>query len=201
MAEATITRRQQRAQVTNDQLLAAAREVFEQRGYRATTVGAITEAASTAHGTFYLYFKNKEDAFARVFAQVVGELEQESSVPWQGDTRATIRRAVSGYFNVVGRHRGLWRCLMEGIYQSPSIEAMWLELRRPFVERVQRTLPATGLCGLDRPLDTEAVAVALCSMVEWTAYTVVELGEPEQLGSERAVDAVVDLWHAAVHGA
>ena len=200
MAEATITRRQQRAHATSELLLVAARQVFEQRGYQATTVGAITAAASTAHGTFYLYFKNKEDVFARVFARMVAELEQESSVPWQGDARATIRRAVSGYFAVVTRHRGLWRCLMEGIYQSPSIEAMWLELRRPFIDRVVKTLPATGPCGLDRPLDARAVAVALCSMVEWTAYTVVELGEPAEIGQQRAVEAVVDLWYAAIHG-
>ena len=53
-----VTKRRQRAAATADQLLAAARETFEARGYQATTVGAITEAANTAHGTFYRSFKN-----------------------------------------------------------------------------------------------------------------------------------------------
>ena len=54
-------KRQERAAATQSQLLEAAREVFCERGYQATSVAAITDAASTAHGTFYLYFRNKED--------------------------------------------------------------------------------------------------------------------------------------------
>jgi AcrR family transcriptional regulator len=190
MAEAIGDRRQQQAHATCAQLLAASRQVFEQRGYRATTVGAITGEARTAHGTFYLYFKNKEDAFAKVFADVVTELEAASTVPWQGDARATVEQAVRGYFTVIARHRGLWRCLMEGIYQSPSIERLWVELRRPFIERLGQALPPLA--------DTQAVAVALGSMVEWTAYTVVELGEPAGIDLDRAVNAVVEVWCAAV---
>jgi AcrR family transcriptional regulator len=190
MAEAIVDRRQQQAHATCAQLLVASRQVFEQRGYRATTVGAITGAARTAHGTFYLYFKNKEDAFAKVFADVVTELEAATTVPWQGDARATLEQAVRGYFTVIARHHGLWRCLMEGIYQSPSIEQLWLELRRPFIDRLSNALPAH--------LDSQAVAVALASMVEWTAYTVVELGEPAGVGLDRAVNAVVEIWSAAV---
>jgi AcrR family transcriptional regulator len=190
MAESTNPdRRQQRAQATSRQLLLAAREVFERKGYRATTVGAITEAASTAHGTFYLYFKNKEEAFAKVFSDVVGEIEEATMVPWQGDARTTIHRATTGYFEVVARHHGLWRCLMEGIYHSRPIEQLWLEQRRPFIDRLEKTLPAGG--------DTRAVAVTLGSMIEWTAYTVVEMGEPAEIGLERAVAAVVDLWCSA----
>jgi AcrR family transcriptional regulator len=190
VSNATATSRQQRAQATADQLLAAARGVFEAKGYRATTVGAITEAASTAHGTFYLYFKNKEDAFAKVFATVVVELEQESSAPWTGDARTTLHEAVAGYFAVIQRHKGMWRCLMEGMYQSASIERLWIEQRRPFVER-----------GEARKIDVKATAVALGSMTEWTAFTVAELGEPADVSVESAVDAIVELWYRGVFAA
>ena len=183
-------RRQERVQATSGQLLLAARAVFEQKGYRATTVGAITAAASTAHGTFYLYFKNKEDAFRRVFAHVADELDEATSIPVHGDLRDSYHRAVDGYVAVVARHPGLWRCLMEGMYQSRSVEQMWLELRRPFIERLGRDLPPGG--------DTQALAVVLGSMIEWTAYTVVELGEPAGIGRQRAVQALVDVWCAAV---
>ena len=183
-------RRQQQAQATSAQLLVASRQVFEERGYRGTTVGAITAAARTAHGTFYLYFKNKEDAFSKVFAGVVSELEASTIVPWQGDARTTVEEAVRGYFTVIARHRGLWRCLMEGIYQSRPIEQLWLELRRPFIERLGQALPPMA--------DGEAIAVALGSMIEWTAYTVVELGEPAGIEVDRAVDAVVQVWCAAI---
>ena len=194
------TRRQERAKATAEQLLAAARDVFTERGYRATTVGAITARADTAHGTFYLYFKNKDDAFAKVFADAVAELEAESQAPWDGDVRTTLHRAIDGYFGVIERHRGLWRCLMEGSYASPEVEALWLRLRRPFVDRLESVLVGLGTLPGARQLDARATAVALGSMAEWTAYTVVEMDEPTGIGRQRAVDAVADLWYAAVYG-
>ena len=72
--------RQEQAATTRRQLLDAAGAVFEERGYKGTTVGAITDRANTAHGTFYLYFRNKEDAFCQVIESViVDELAVESS--------------------------------------------------------------------------------------------------------------------------
>lgn len=52
-----LKKRQKRAVATSEQLLIAAREVFQTNGFQGTTVGAITDAAATAHGTFYLYFR------------------------------------------------------------------------------------------------------------------------------------------------
>jgi AcrR family transcriptional regulator len=44
-------------------LLAAARELFIERGYEATRPQDIAKSAGVANGTFYLHFKGKEDAF------------------------------------------------------------------------------------------------------------------------------------------
>ena len=46
-------KRQQKAAATADQLVNAAREVFEAKGYQGTTVGAITEAANIREGERY----------------------------------------------------------------------------------------------------------------------------------------------------
>src|SRR5437763_3769128 len=107
------TKRQQRAAATAEQLQAAAREVFESRGYAATTVGAITKAANTAHGTFYLHFKNKEDALGRVMEQVIDEMTAEARAPWAGDPYDQLLRVNRRYLEVFNSHKGLWRCLIE----------------------------------------------------------------------------------------
>src|SRR5689334_12702645 len=46
---------------TMRRLLDAALKVFAQRGYHAARVDDIVRVARTSHGTFYLYFANKED--------------------------------------------------------------------------------------------------------------------------------------------
>jgi AcrR family transcriptional regulator len=46
---------------TVETLLAAGRDVFVNRGYAGARVDDIVEAAGVSHGTFYQYFKNKND--------------------------------------------------------------------------------------------------------------------------------------------
>lgn len=197
-------KRRQRAAATAEQLLTAARQVFTERGYQATTVGAITEAANTAHGTFYLYFRNKEDAFTKVMTDVIGDMMEEAEAPWNGDLRSAVARAIRRVLEVFRAHRGLWRCLFEGMHQSPAIERMWLDLRRPFFERIEQTLDRMVGAGLVRPMNTRLAAHALGAMVEWFAFTNVELGEPplDEVPIDDAVEALTDLWlHAVYAGA
>ena len=47
-------------------LFDAGMRVFAERGYHAARVDDIVRAARTSHGTFYLYFANKEEIFAAV---------------------------------------------------------------------------------------------------------------------------------------
>ena len=195
-------KRQQRAAATAEQLLNGAREVFEAKGYQATTVGAITDAANTAHGTFYLYFRNKEDAFAKVMAKAIEELYEEAEASWRGDLRTTLSRSISGFLQVFRSHKGLWRCLLEGMHQSPAIERMWLDLRRPFVERIERTLSHLIERGAVRTLDTKVASHALAAMVEWFAFAHFELDEPsaDAVDFDRTVDTLTDLWLHALFG-
>src|SRR6266581_233794 len=44
-------------------LLEAGLAEFDQRGFQAVRVDDIVRRARTSHGTFYLYFANKEDLF------------------------------------------------------------------------------------------------------------------------------------------
>lgn len=196
-----ISKRQERAAATAEQLLAAAREVFETKGYQATTVGAITQAANTAHGTFYLYFKNKEDAFAKVMASVVDEMFREAGSPWSGEPRETLARATRGFLDVFQAHRGLWRCLLEGMHQSKAIETMWLQLRKPFIDRIARNLDRSVETGLARPLNTALAAHALGSMAEWLAFAHFELGQPspEEATLDDIAETITDLWYHAVY--
>src|SRR5271156_5926221 len=47
-------------------ILEAARQVFAELGYGATTVGDIIRATPLASGTFYNYFRSKEEVFQAI---------------------------------------------------------------------------------------------------------------------------------------
>jgi AcrR family transcriptional regulator len=196
--------RQQQAATTQRQLLAAACDVFERRGYQATTVGAITDRANTAHGTFYLYFRNKEDAFCRVVeAVVVDELVAGTETLLRGGSRREkLEQAMRGFVAIYARHIGLWRALLEGMLQSRVVEDLWLELRRQRIMQVASDIGALHRRGDVRPVDPVMVAHALTAMTEWFAFTHLALDEPPTGDSqhEALVTTLADIWLHAIYG-
>ncbi|CAN5597980.1 N/A [soil metagenome] len=201
-ADRPLTRRQEQAAATRSQLLLAAREVFEAKGYQGTTVGAITARAATAHGTFYLYFDNKEHCFNEVMAEVTDLLYRGATTTWATEPYAGIEHAIRGFLTLFTAHGGLWRCVLEGMLSSPTIRSLWLDIRRNFSERVARGLRARQETGMVRALDADVAAEALCAMAEWFAFTHFVVGpyEPDAGAIDDAAAVLTDLWFHAVYG-
>lgn len=63
-----------RGQRTVRRLLDAGIEVFGTKGYHPARVDDIVKVAKTSHGTFYLYFANKEDLFRALVLDVSDEI-------------------------------------------------------------------------------------------------------------------------------
>lgn len=199
----TRSTRTQQAAATRRQLLAAAVAVFEERGYQGATVGSITDRASTAHGTFYLYFRNKEDAFCRVMeAVIVDEFSAEVMVPLADGPRAAIESGIGRFVAFYHRHVGLWRALLEGMLVSPRVLELWLELRRDLVLRLSAAFGEQQRAGGARPFDPTMVAHALAAMTEWSSFTHLVLGEPsgEEAGPGALVATLSDLWYRGLYG-
>ena len=64
------SRRTETEAVRQEQILAAARKLFQQKGYDGTTIADIVQVAGVAQGTFYLYFSSKRDAFLALSQQL-----------------------------------------------------------------------------------------------------------------------------------
>jgi len=190
------SKRQAQAAATQELLLQCAHTVFAERGYQGTTVGAITKAANTAHGTFYLYFRNKDDAFAKVIEKVALDVyDRALSAPLEGDLTELIEHALRGFLEVFVRNAGIWRSLLEGAFTSPEIEDSWGEIRAGFMRRVSAMLRDLQAAGLVRPLDVELTATAMGAMVEWTATTQFVLRKPQvEATFEDVLATLVDLW-------
>jgi AcrR family transcriptional regulator len=195
-------KRQQQAAATRERMLNAAREVFETRGFRSASVGAITKAADTAHGTFYLYFANKEDAFVQVIESVGLEFErvQRSAVTLR--RRAAIEATLRGFVDLFMAHRGLWRALLEGMLQSDAVERVWIEVRTGLVDGFARGLEREQRAGAVRDFDAAQAAEALTSMAEWHAFTHLMVGDAvaDSEATDRVVAVLTDLWFNAVYG-
>ena len=74
---ATADRREQDRARRKQEILLAARAVFNQAGFRRATVDAVARRAEVGKGTIYLYFENKEAILAELLLQALGELAEQ----------------------------------------------------------------------------------------------------------------------------
>lgn len=74
---------------TRNKLIQVADRLISQNGYEATSVESITRAAGIAKGTFYNYFKRKEDVYAAFFQLHFGDFnEHVVASAHQGDLKS-----------------------------------------------------------------------------------------------------------------
>jgi AcrR family transcriptional regulator len=199
VTQRTYTKRDAQAAATREQLLQAARVVFAERGYSGATVSLITKRASTAHGTFYLYFRNKDEAFSEVVEGVMLEIHDQVlnlSVDTESDLRALLHEALRRFFETFAANREIWRTLLEGALSTPEIAQRWSGISRRFHERVRVVLDELQAAGLVRPVDSASMAVAIASMGQWMAMS--RLFFTPNADDERFLDSMVDVWFHAL---
>jgi AcrR family transcriptional regulator len=92
MSQATTGHRERKKQQTRDAIARAGVDLFIERGYEATTLADIAEAAGVSTRTIFAYFPGKEDILFCDFEQVRGELERAlTERPTGKDALATLR--------------------------------------------------------------------------------------------------------------
>ena len=87
------------------ELLAAALDLFVERGYAATRLDDVAAQAGVSKGTLYLYFTNKEELFKAVVRENVVPIlgEAESIVDnFQGPTSDLFREIAFGWWEKIG---------------------------------------------------------------------------------------------------
>ena len=75
---------------TRNELLAAARQVFAQRGFHDASIAEITQAADVGVGTFYLHFRDKDEAFNTLLDEGFNEIREHVMQELVGHTNQPL---------------------------------------------------------------------------------------------------------------
>jgi len=166
------------------QLVAAAREVFGEKGYHDATVDDITRAAGVAKGTFYLYFEEKREIYyelVRMFLQHVKDIGASVAreVHNAADFYARCERAANELLRVFSEHYALARLTYrESMSLDPELERMLREFYRDLA-RVEADNIRVGMeLGLFRAVDPLICAYAHIGMVERVCLGLLSEREP-----------------------
>jgi len=91
----TQTRKQVFTDLRREEILTAAIKVFGKKGFAATCVGDVADAAKMAKGTVYLYFESKEEIYATAVRLAIERLQAHSAEQVQPAAGVRERLAVA----------------------------------------------------------------------------------------------------------
>lgn len=99
------TRREVLTEFRHAEILAAARKVFAEKGFREATLDQIATEAGIAKGTLYLYFESKEEIFWAAVRERLLELQErlKEVVARPGTARERIREVLRVRFEMMRR--------------------------------------------------------------------------------------------------
>jgi AcrR family transcriptional regulator len=170
-------------------ILRAARRVFAERGYHATGISDIARELGAGHGTFYRYFKNKEDiarsVVSRALQQVSEALADED--PRSSQTlpqyREQVGRIGNKLFDLVAAEPELCRILF---YDAIAIDRADADFAGRVMESAAAFTAAFIHNGQDRgflrrDVDATVVGLAVNGMITTGALRLLHAPDPEAM--------------------
>lgn len=174
------------------ELLAAALDLFVERGFAATRLDDVARAAGVSKGTLYLYFSSKEELFKAVVRESIVPLIGEAEVlidEFAGNSRELFRAVVQTWWGRMGETKlsGLPKLMMAEAGNFPELARFYQE---EVVNRGERLVAVMLRRGMERgeirPVDLEIDArlliAPLIMMMIWKHSAGVCEVAPEKLG-------------------
>ncbi len=104
------SRHERRRQQTRKLLIQAAIDLVLEKGYDAISIQDITDRADLGRGTFYIHFKDKEDAVWSAIQELILEMEQQAHRQFGEHTPAQVEYyALLNIFRHSEKNRDLYR--------------------------------------------------------------------------------------------
>ncbi|HVM40239.1 MAG TPA: TetR/AcrR family transcriptional regulator [Acidimicrobiia bacterium] len=162
-------------ELRRETILAAAKRVFSQKGYAATTVADVARAAKLSYGTIYWYFESKEELFDALMD--AGEQSLRSHIlaaleaAGPADLEGALRTAVGATFEHFDTDRDAARLLFRDSYAlGGRFERHLLDIYEGFVRDLQSTIEEGQRSGAVRAVPSRMVAFSLAALIGQLAY-------------------------------
>lgn len=142
------------------ELLAAALDLFVERGYAATRLDEVAARAGVSKGTLYLYFENKEELFKAVVREnMVSKLAdaEELIARYEGHTSELLRICIRNWWEKIGATKlsGISKLMMAESGNFPDVARFYHEEVVSRGEALIRRIVERGIAHDEfRPVDT-----------------------------------------------
>ncbi len=189
-------------------LLEAALIEFDERGFQAVRVDDVVRRAKTSHGTFYLYFANKDDLFKTLLRDALHEMEiitGDFPVVTRNEAgREALRAWIRRFCDTYTAHATVIRILSQADIVGEEVWGDGLQLFFRLAEAITQGMTAVRTAGPENdeqggmPEHAELTAVACLMMLERVNYL---LSVEVRLPREEMVDRLSAIIYAAFNSA
>ncbi len=184
------------AEIRRDELMAAAKALFLEKGFTATSVDEIVRKADVAKGTFYLHFHSKDDILVALRERFIEiyceELDQRlnalSPDNWHGRLAVWAEAGVAGYLDNYRLHDLVFHDF------HPPMRRMKQE--NPAVVRLDALLTEGNAAGAWKIADTRLMAVLLFNALHGAVDEII--ANPAMMDQDEVVEGVKALFLKAV---
>jgi AcrR family transcriptional regulator len=184
---------------TMKSLLDAGIAVLTDKGYHAARVDDIVNAANLSHGTFYLYFSNKEDLLRSMALQcadeMLGVIDALGPVDPGPEGRETVRAWLVDFLDTYRRYGVVIRAWMEGIVTDHELVRLGGNTFGAVTSSLVGRIRAAGAPHIDHP---ELAAAALLALIERFTYFVTSRGIA--FDDEEVLDTLALVVHRGFFG-
>lgn len=118
-----------RGEATRRRLLNAAEQEFGEKGYHGASVSSITDRADVGQGTFYLYFRSKEEIFLTLVGDIGHQLRAHTALAIsKADSRLEAERVgLEAFLDFAAKHPGLYRIVQESQFVDDHVFRAYYE--------------------------------------------------------------------------
>ena len=176
---------------TMRRLLDAGMRVFADRGFHAARVDDIVRSARTSHGTFYLYFTNKEDLLRALATECGHEISALADtlgpVGPDADGYLELRAFLGRFFGTYRRYGPVIRAWMEGHVDDREVGALGVRSFTDIANALDRRIREAGA-----PSSPASIS-ALMALLERFAYFLVS--RRLEFESDAMLDTITHIVH------
>jgi TetR/AcrR family transcriptional regulator len=170
-------KRERRKDARPGELLAAALDLFVEKGFAATRAEEVAKRAGVSKGTLFLYFTSKEELFKAVVRENISSRFSEWSAEmdsYEGTSAELLRYCMTTWWATVGATNasGISKLMMAEAGNFPDLAAFYqTEVVEPGNQLIARILQRGIDSGEFRPMDVKygvyAVLAPLLYLILW----------------------------------
>lgn len=180
-----------------ERILRAAERLFAEKGYAATAVHEITDAAEVNKALLYYYFEDKRSVYVTIIDEGIARFRAmlNKALDQPGSYSDRLRSFIDGHIHLMWEQRDLLRvvhrCVMSADKEVDKDEVGVIEKFRGNLDRLEEFFREAMEAGEFRTLDPAMTARSICGLGNCFAFW--GMYDKQKFTEEQVIAHVADL--------